>query len=149
MSPKIIHFDIRPGKGTDIDIARMFPMTEAHPVRHMSVRFFVDDIFVSRITPDLSISKKIEITRFRTIPTLDLALPDIVDPKAWQQKLLDLPPRPRTIDLMPPLDTPYDALDIRKELPIPKKLLGKNHVIRSSGTIDLKNGKNIRGLRHL
>ena len=127
----------------------MFPMTEAHPVRHMSVRFFVDDMFVSRITPDLSISKKIEITRFRTIPTLDLALPDIVDPKAWQQKLLDLPPRPRTIDLMPPLDTPYDALDIRKELPIPKKLLGKNDVIRSSGTIDLKNGKNIRGLRHL
>ena len=114
MSEKIIHFDIRPGRGTDIDVARMFPMTSPHPVRHMSVRFFVDDMRRSRVTPDLSLPKRIELTRFRTIPTLDLAYPELVDPKIWQQHLLDLAPRPRTIDLVTPLDMPYDALDVRK-----------------------------------
>ena len=119
MSEKIIHFDIRPGAGKDLDIARMFPMTSPHPVRHMSVNYFVDDMHRERVTPDLSISQRIEMTRFRTIPTLDLAYPDIVDPKVWQQRLLDLAPRPRTIDLVAPLDMPYDAIDIRSEKPLP------------------------------
>jgi hypothetical protein len=88
MSQKIIHFDIRPGRGADIDLAQMFPMTEAHPVRHRSVSFFVDDMRQKRVTPDFSISGRIEIVRFRTIPTLDLALRELVDPAAWQQKVL-------------------------------------------------------------
>lgn len=120
MSPKIIHFDIRPGKGADIDLARMFPMTEAHPVRHMSVRFFVDDMHRKRVTPDFSIPGHIELVRFRTIPTLDLALTELVDPKPWQQKVLGLAPRPHTLDLVPPLDVPYDALDVRAYNAIPK-----------------------------
>lgn len=113
MSPKIIHFDIRPWKGKDIDLARMFPMTEAHPVRNMSVRFFVDDIRKNRMTLDLWLPNRIELVRFRTIPTLDLALREIVDPKPWQQKILWLAPRPHTINLMSPLDTPYEAIDLR------------------------------------
>ena len=88
MSPKIIHFDIRPGRGADIDLSRMFPMTEAHPVRHTSVRFFVDDMHQRRVTPDFSLTNRIELVRFRTIPTLDLALTELVDPKPWQQKVL-------------------------------------------------------------
>lgn len=98
-------------------------MSEAHPVRNMSVSFFVDDMHEVRGTLDLSLPNRMEITRFRTIPTLDLALPDIVDPMAWQQKLLDLPPRPRTINLVPPLDTPYEALDIRSGNLIPRGML--------------------------
>lgn len=121
MSEKIIHFDIRPGAGKDLDIARMFPMTSPHPVRHMSVNYFVDDMRRRRTTPNLALRKRIEMTRFRTIPTLDLAYPEIVDPKVWQQQLLDLAPRPRTIDIVVPLSEPYGALDIRSEKPIPRE----------------------------
>ncbi|MFZ2255136.1 MAG: hypothetical protein WAW59_06320 [Patescibacteria group bacterium] len=96
-------------------------MTEAHPVRHMSVRFFVDDMRRKRVTPDLSISKRIELVRFRTIPTLDLALTELVDPKPWQQKVLGLAPRPHTLDLVPPLDVPYEALDVRRYNAIPSR----------------------------
>lgn len=88
MSQKIIHFDIRPGKGADIDLARILPMTEVHPLRQMSVRFFVDDIHRNRAILDLSLPQRIELVRFRTIPTLDLALTELVDPKPWQQKVL-------------------------------------------------------------
>jgi hypothetical protein len=63
-------------------------MTEAHPVRHRSVSFFVDDMYQRRVTPDFSLTNRIELVRFRTIPTLDLALRELVDPAVWQQKVL-------------------------------------------------------------
>jgi hypothetical protein len=88
MSPKIIHFDIRPGKGIDIDLVRMFPMTEAHPLRDRSVEFFVDDMKRVRTVLDFSLPKRIELTRFSTLSTLDLALRTIIDPEPWQQKIL-------------------------------------------------------------
>lgn len=93
----------------------MFPMTQAHPVRDMSVRFFVDDMRESRPRLDFTLSKRIQIVRFRTISTLDVALRELVDPALWQQRLLDLAPRPHTLDLVPPLDTPYGALDLRRD----------------------------------
>lgn len=98
----------------------MFPLSEAYPIRHTSVRYFVDDMREHRNTPDFALSKEIRLTRFRSIAMLDLAAPDVFQPRPWQRKILDIPPRPRMIDLVPPLDIPYDALDIRQDRVIPR-----------------------------
>jgi hypothetical protein len=113
MSPKIIHFDIRPGKGADIDLTQMFPLADLHAIRHNRWWDFIDEILPSRIGLDFSLNQTISIERFRTIDTLDIALPEIIDVQVWQQKILKRAPRPRIINLVLPLDIPYDVLDVR------------------------------------
>lgn len=114
MSQKITYLDIRRGLWSMLDIASMFPLSEAHPIRHARSGNLIDEIQQHRPHLDFSISKKLEIDRFSTLWTLDLALREIIDPKPWQQKVLGLTPRPHVIDLVPELDIPYGALDIRR-----------------------------------
>lgn len=123
MSPKITYLDIRWGQGSVLDIAKLYPLSEAHPIRHTRGGYLMDDMKQRRRRIDLSLEQRIELQRFRTVGTLDLALTELVDPAPWQRRILDIPPRPHTIDLVPPLDTPYGALDVRRYNPIPSERL--------------------------
>ncbi len=71
-------------------------------------------------TIDIAESAIIHITRFRTIQTLDIALPEVVNPALWKQWMLDMVPRPRAIDIVPPLYVPYGSLDLRRDRIIKK-----------------------------
>ena len=56
--------------------------------------------------------------RFRTITSLDLSIPELWQPSILTTKILQIHPRFHTIDLVPPLDIPFGALDIRSEIPL-------------------------------
>lgn len=66
------------------------------------------------MTRDLSVSKTLSISRFRTIATLDLARREFFEPDRLSVYLLDEKPRPRIIDICPPLYIPYGSLDVRR-----------------------------------
>lgn len=118
MSQKTTSLDIQKGKGSILDIAQVFPMTEPRTLdlaRHGEA--FSDIIPVeSSESIDLREDAKIRISRFHTIETLDLALPEVVDPTRWQAGLLDMVPRPMTLDIVDPLYIPYGSLDVRDDI---------------------------------
>ncbi|MBC7498070.1 DUF4012 domain-containing protein [Candidatus Gracilibacteria bacterium] len=64
---------------------------------------------------DLREDAKIRINRFHTTETLDLAIPEVVDPTRWEAGLLDMVSRPRTLDIVDPFSIPYGALDVRRD----------------------------------
>ena len=86
MSPKTTSLDIQSGKGSILDIAQVFPMTEPRTLdlaRHGEE--FSDIVATERVeTVDIREDAIIRISRFRTLQTLDLALPEVVDPNRWE-----------------------------------------------------------------
>lgn len=65
-------------------------------------------------TIDLSGVPRIQVDRYNTLDTLDLANPDILAARhLWRRSMGDIAPRPRCINLVDPLYVPYGALDIR------------------------------------
>jgi hypothetical protein len=116
--------DIQKGKGSLLDIAQVFPMTEPRTLdlaRHGAE--FSDIVAIDdRLDLDLSTDAIIRISRFHTTRTLDLAIPEVVDPTRWEAGLLDMVPRPRTLDVVDPLYIPYGALDVRRESSIGEKI---------------------------
>ncbi len=122
MSQKTTSLDIQKGKGSVLDIAQVFPMTETRTLdlaRHGEE--FSDMVAVDAPeTIDLHRDAIIRIDRFHTTDTLDLAIPAVVDPTRWEAGLLDRVPRPRTLDIVDPLYIPYGSLDVRRELIIPR-----------------------------
>jgi hypothetical protein len=107
--------DIQKGKGSLIDIAQVFPMTEPRILDLARHGAEFSDIVATDEHPDIDISVDaiIRISRFHTTRTLDLAIPEVVDPTRWEAGLLDMVPRPRTLDVVDPLYIPYGALDVR------------------------------------
>ena len=116
MSQKTTSLDIQKGKGSILDIAQVFPMTKPRTLdlaRHGAE--FSDMVAVDAPEAiDLHGDAIIRIDRFHTTRTLDLAIPAVVDPTRWEAGLLDMVPRPRTLDIVDPLYIPYGALDVRK-----------------------------------
>ncbi len=86
MSQKTTSLDIQKGEGSVLDIAQVFPMTATRTLdlaRHGEA--FSDIIVVeSSESIDLRADAKIRISRFHTIETLDLAIPEVVDPSRWE-----------------------------------------------------------------
>ncbi len=117
MSQKTTSLDIQKGKGSILDIAQVFPMTEPRTLdlaRHGAE--FSDMVAVnSPETIDIHRDAIIRIRRFHTTRTLDLAIPAVVDPSRWEAGLLDIVPRPRTLDIVDPLYIPYGSLDVRRD----------------------------------
>ena len=122
MSQKTTSLDIQKGKGTILDIAQVFPMTEPRTLdlaRHGAE--FSDIVAVdSPEAIDIHRDAIIRISRFHTTRTLDLAIPAVVDPSRWQAGLLDMVPRPRTLDIVDPLYIPYGSLDVRRDQITPR-----------------------------
>ena len=116
MSQKTTSLDIQKGKGSILDIAQVFPMTEPRTLDFARHGAAVTDIVATESLEDIDISIDaiIRISRFHTTRTLDLAIPEVVDPTRWEAGLLDLVPRPRTLDIVDPLYIPYGSLDVRK-----------------------------------
>lgn len=88
MSSKTTSLDIQKGKGSMLDITHIFPTTVARPLdlaRHGEI---FSDMTVERDVSDaidLSIDTILSISRFRTVETLDLAIPEVIDPNRWQR----------------------------------------------------------------
>ncbi len=122
MSQKTTSLDIQKGKGSILDIAQVFPMTEPRTLdlaRHGAE--FSDMVAVdSPETIDIHRDAIIRISRFHTTRTLDLAIPAVVDPTRWEAGLLDIVPRPRILDVVDPLYIPYGSLDVRREQITPR-----------------------------
>ena len=115
MSQKTTSLDIQKGKGSILDIAQVFPMTEPRTLDLARHGAAVTDIVATESLEDIDISIDaiIRISRFHTTRTLDLAIPAVVDPTRWEAGLLDMVPRPRTLDIVDPLYIPYGSLDVR------------------------------------
>jgi hypothetical protein len=117
MSQKTTSLDIQKGEGSILDIAQVFPMTATRTLdlaRHGEA--FSDILSINTSEPiDLREDAKIRINRFHTTETLDLAIPEVVDPTRWEAGLLDMVSRPRTLDIVDPLSIPYGALDVRRD----------------------------------
>lgn len=110
---RIISFDLSRGKGGDIDVSGFFPFSPLHAIR--STKPLLETLSKGQgSVPDFSLSRRLSLTRFRTIAMLDLARADIFSPDFISEKILDEKPRPRTLDIVPPLQIPYGALDIRR-----------------------------------
>ena len=122
MSQKTTSLDIQKGKGSILDIAQVFPMTEPRTLdlaRHGAE--FSDIVAVdSPETIDIHRDAKIRISRFHTVETLDLAIPAVVDPTRWEAGLSGMVPRPRILDIVDPLYIPYGSLDVRREQITPR-----------------------------
>ncbi len=122
MSQKTTSLDIQKGKGSTLDIARIFPMTEPRILdlaRHGAE--FSDIIAVDAPESiDIHGDAIIRIDRFHTTDTLDLAIPAVVDPSRWEAGLSGMIPRPRTLDIVDPLYIPYGSLDVRREQITPR-----------------------------
>ena len=124
MSDKTTSLDIQKGKWSMIDITSVFPITNARTLDLARHGEFLDGIIWGENTNntlDVSGHKIIHITRFRTLQTLDIALPEVVNPALWQQWMLDMVPRPRILDIVPPLYVPYWSLDLRHDRIIKKE----------------------------
>ena len=113
-SAHIISFDLRKGQGSKIDLTRMLPLTPLHPLDHKSRgRDMLDDMAVQRKTPDLRKLITMEIVRFSTLETLDIATDEIrrvtvsTGSAVYTRTL-------REIDIVPPIYIPYGTLDVRK-----------------------------------
>lgn len=123
MSDTTTSLDIQKGKGSVLDIAKVFPMTDARTLDLARHGEYVDGMIVWETTYrkiDLSTDAIIRISRFATLDMLDIALPEIVDPARWERGIRGMNARPRCIDIVPPLTIPYGAIDIRQEQIIPK-----------------------------
>jgi hypothetical protein len=117
MSQKTTSLDITTGEGSVLDIARIFPMTEPRTLDLARHGAAVTDIVATESLGDIDLSTDviIRLSRFHTTRTLDLALPEVVDPTRWEAGLLDIVPRPRTLDIVDPLYIPYGSLDVRHD----------------------------------
>lgn len=116
----IISFDLSHGVSVPLDVSRFFPLSDLHAIRSTKPLFDTIRAGKGRI-PDLSLSRKLRITRFRTIAMLDLGRADLYDTDLIGRTLLDEKPRTRVLDLFPPLDIPYGALDTRGNPLIPER----------------------------
>lgn len=115
MSAKLISLDIQHGAGSVLDLTVFFPLSEAHAISHGRFALKVDDWHEARPNLDIDTPYILQIERFRTIGTLDLAHIELRRTTYWQKKLLDAPEYPRVIRLIEPLSPPYGALDVRDE----------------------------------
>ena len=123
MSDKTTSLDLQKGEWSILNIVPIFPITETRTLNLARHGEFMDDIIWIQDTDntiDIAESAIIHITRFRTIQTLDIALPEVVNPALWKQWMLDMVPRPRAIDIVPPLYVPYGSLDLRRDRIIKK-----------------------------
>jgi hypothetical protein len=108
-SSGIVSFDLRRGEGSLIDVASMMPLSEVHSYDHTHGRNILDDIQRWRRTIDLVVPMKIELERFQTFPTLDLATETV------RNYTNDVPTRKKlVISAIAPLYIPYGSMDVRK-----------------------------------
>lgn len=113
----IISFDLSHESGKTIDVTGFFPVSELHVIR--STKLPLDTLKKGKgRVYDFSVSKKLSLSRFRTLSMLDLGRSDLFQISKLESVLLDEKPRPQKIDLCPPLFTPYGSLDIRESKPI-------------------------------
>ncbi len=119
----IISFDLLWSRGEDIDVSKFFPLSEAHAIR--SRKPLLDTIIEGEgDAPDLSVSKALSLSRFRTIATLDIARREFFEPGVFAVYLLDEKPRPLIIDICPPLYIPYGSIDVRGKPKVSEKKYG-------------------------
>ncbi len=113
----VISFDLQHGKGGILDVASMYPLSEVHAIR--STKPILDTLKSGKgRVYDFSLSRKMSLKRFRTLVTLDLSTPELWQPSLVTAKILSIRPRFHTIDLVPALEIPFGALDLRKGRPI-------------------------------
>ena len=95
-----------------------FPISDLHVIR--STKLPLDTLKKGKgRVYDFSVSKKLSLSRFRTLSMLDLGRSDLFQISKLESVLLDEKSRPQKIDLCPPLSIPYGSLDIRESKPIP------------------------------
>ena len=76
---------------------------------------------ISRNDVFLPTNTALKIDDFLSFPSLDLALPELIESDFWQEKFPELKQRTRTLNLTPSLKIPHNSLDIRKEKTIPSE----------------------------
>lgn len=114
----IISFDLQEGKGSILDISSLFPFASVHAIRSTKPILDTLRIGAGRVY-DFSLSYRLSLKRFRTLETLDLSTPELWQPNILSTRILKIRPRFSTIDLVPPLDIPFESLDLRNEVPVP------------------------------
>ena len=92
----------------------MFPLSEIHVIS--SAKVPMDTLSSGKgSTPDLSLSNRLSLSRFRTLATLDLSRSDLFRTDFIGERFLDELSRSDTLDICPPLTLPYGALDVRSD----------------------------------
>lgn len=105
----IVSFDLRRGEGSVIDLASMMPLSSLHSYDHTHGKNIIDDIRSFRRMINLVPRMQLEIKRFVTFETLDLATETV------RQHTYDVPTRRKLVlSAMDPLYIPYGSIDVRK-----------------------------------
>lgn len=111
---KTLSLDIQTALQPELDLTGFFNFSKIHAITNGWFAPVLDEIFPS--LPEISLAKNTKISAwdFTTIPTLDIAHPDLLASPFWQRKYPELISRKRKIDLFGPQKIPLWSLDIRK-----------------------------------
>lgn len=106
---KAISIDIQKHLSANLDISNIFPKSELHAISSSFFKKKIDEFQLIRPEINLQKNQKLEIDNFETFGMLDLMYSDLSE-------------NPQKINLVPHLDIPRDAIDIRLENPIKSDL---------------------------